>query len=287
MKVEIDTGAGFCFGVEKTIKMAEKELAENGQINCLGEIVHNEAEINRLEDKGMVTVPHDDFNKLKNTTVLIRAHGEPPETYNKAKQDNITIIEATCPVVLKLQSRVRDAFRRMSEVNGQVLIAGKKNHPEIIGLAGQTGYQAIIIEQEKDADRVDYSRPAELFAQTTLGVEKFRKIQEIITERSREAGNTGIKVHNTFCGQVSNRVPGLIRFCKDHDVIIFVSGKNSSNGKALFEACRNVNPRSYHLSSPDEFDPAWINGAETVGISGSTSTPRWLMQKVAKKISRL
>ncbi len=286
MVIEIDPHAGFCFGVEKAIKKAEVHLAKSNSLLCLGEIVHNPNETGRLTDVGLKTIGHDDFRKLKNTTVLIRAHGEPPETYELARNNNIDLLEATCPVVIKLQKRVHSAWKEMKEKHGIVVIAGKRNHPEVHGLAGQTNYEAVIVESAGELDNVSIKGPVRLFAQTTFSGEEYQRIKARIQDRTGRdgMGTDYFKSHNSICGQVSNRAPKLKEFCRNHEVIIFVSGENSSNGKYLFGLCKSANHRSYFIGSPNELDKNWTKGAISIGISGATSTPRWLMEEVAKKI---
>lgn len=289
MKVEIDPYAGFCFGVEQAIQHAEVELAKQDSLLCLGEIVHNSEEVRRLEKKGFKTIGQSEFSKLKNKTVLIRAHGEPPETYALAEKNNLTLVEATCPVVLKLQKKVHNAWLEMKKAGGTVIIAGKKGHPEVIGLTGQAGHQALVVENEHDLNSIDFSKPLRIFAQTTLDKEMYTRMVEAIKARLEEkAGHGGFfKSYNSVCGQVSSRVPRLMDFCKHVDVVLLVSGKSSSNGKALFEACKTANNNSHFISSPDELKQEWFQKTDRVGISGATSTPRWLMEDIARKISHM
>lgn len=289
MKVEIDPYAGFCFGVDRTINLAESKLSNQKQLYCLGEIVHNPEEISRLEKKGLTTLSHSDLSILKNSSVLVRAHGEPPETYRIAEENNISLIEGTCPVVTKLHEKVRNSWDEIKEQGGQLIICGKKDHPEIIGLNGQANKQAIIITSVKDLDRIDFRRCIHLFAQTTFNKETY---QEIITEIKERIKSTGVnpasfKKFNSICGQVSNRIPKLVSFCNKYEIIVFVSGKNSSNGKFLFNICKKNNPRSHHISSAKEIDERWFQDCNTVGISGATSTPLWLMNEVSNKISQI
>ncbi len=287
MNVVIDPDAGFCFGVEKAIHVAEASLGREEKLFCLGEIVHNELETGRLKKMGLKVIDHETYKTLKDATVLIRAHGEPPETYIYAKENNIRLIEATCPVVLKLQQRVQFAHQHLSE-GGQLVIAGKPSHPEVISLQGQTGGEAIVIESPEEIDKIDFTRPVEIFSQTTLSRQKFDEmIKAIRRHMDYEGHNSALKVNRTICGQVANRMSKLEGFCRQNDVILFVSGKNSSNGKALFEACKKVNPESYHISSPEEIQEAWFQHAESVGISGATSTPPWLMKEIAMKLRAL
>jgi 4-hydroxy-3-methylbut-2-en-1-yl diphosphate reductase len=278
MKVEIDSNSGFCFGVVYAIEMAEDYLNETGSLFCLGDIVHNDKEVQRLEAKGLKIIDHEDFKELKDTTVLIRAHGEPPETYKIALQNNIELIDASCPVVLKLQNRVRNAY----EEDVQIVIYGKPGHAEVNGLIGQTHQEAIIVTKEEDIEKIDFTRPISLFSQTTKSTEGFYKIKSLIEARSQE-----FKANDTICRQVSNRDPQLRIFSTRYDVVIFVSGKKSSNGKVLYEVCKSINPRSYFISDVKEIEPFWFDKCESVGICGATSTPMWLMELVAESIRNL
>ena len=289
MIIEIDPHAGFCFGVKEAIEKAEVELAHTASLLCLGEIVHNREETRRLEGQGLKTIDRDQFRELKNTTVLIRAHGEPPETYEIARKNNITLVEATCPIVLKLQKRVHDAWLEMKEQDGLVIIAGKRNHPEVIGLEGQAGHHAIVVESVDELKKIHLEKPVRMFAQTTFDREEYERMKDWASDILNQNGQMEMdfKSYNSICGQVSNRVPKLKSFCSIHDVIIFVSGKNSSNGKNLFHHCKTVNPRSYFVSAPEELDEKWIKDAKSIGISGATSTPRWLMENIAEKIAQL
>lgn len=287
MIVDIDPNAGFCFGVINAIKTAEDHLAKGIELNCLGEIVHNEMENHRLQAKGMNTVSHEQLSNLANSHVLIRAHGEPPSTYEQAQKHGVKLVDATCPVVLKLQERVRRAWERLSPLGGTVVIYGKKGHAEVIGLCGQTNNQAIVVQDIKDLEGIDFSKPLEVFSQTTKEPEMYRKIVDEIRKcmaLAQPNGDAMLKVNNTICGQVSNRKPLVQDFAQKHELIIFVSGANSSNGKMLFQACLEVNPMSYMVSHAGELDPDWFAGIQSVGISGATSTPMWLMQEVANAI---
>jgi 4-hydroxy-3-methylbut-2-enyl diphosphate reductase len=289
IKVTIDKNSGYCFGVEYAIQMAEDELEESKNLFCLGDIVHNDMEVKRLYDKGLRIINRDDLKELKNCKVLIRAHGEPPETYEIALQNNIELIDASCPVVLKLQNRVKNAFDQISKKEGQIVIYGKEGHAEVIGLNGQTNQSAIIIGSEADLDKIDFSKPITLFSQTTKSTSGFYKIKELISQRikSQSAGNQlleDFEANDSICRQVSNREPQLQKFAQEHDVILFVSGKKSSNGKALFQVCQNFNEHSYFIENEEDISVDWLNNAQTVGICGATSTPMWLMEKVAKAI---
>jgi 4-hydroxy-3-methylbut-2-enyl diphosphate reductase len=280
MTVEIDPQSGFCFGVVYAIQMAEDFLDENGQLYCLGDIVHNEEEVNRLKAKGLEIINHDDLNQLKDATVLIRAHGEPPQTYRTALENNITLIDASCPVVLKLQNRVRKAY---DQKDTQIIIYGKVGHAEVNGLVGQTEGTAVVITTEADLDKIDYSKPIQFFSQTTKSTDKFYALAEEIKRRAEISA----KENDTICRQVSNREPQLQRFASQYEVIIFVSGKKSSNGKVLYEVCKAVNPQTYFVSSAEEVNPDWFIGKSSVGICGATSTPMWLMEQVRDRIQKI
>jgi len=285
MKVTIDPHSGFCFGVVYAIQMAEEELERDKKLYCLGDIVHNNMEVDRLRSKGLEIINHEQLRNLRDCKVLIRAHGEPPETYQLAIQNNIELIDASCPVVLKLQNRVRNSFDDAEEDGGQVVIYGEAGHAEVNGLVGQTNQKAIIVKTEEDLEKVDFTKPIHFFSQTTKSTAGFEKMEQMIQEHivkikgSLEEGD--FITNDTLCRQVSNREPQLQRFARSHDVILFVSGKKSSNGKALYSVCQAANPRSYFISDATEILPGWFEGVETVGICGATSTPMWLMEKVA------
>jgi len=279
LEVTIDQQSGFCFGVVYAIEMAEDFLAEAGHLYCLGDIVHNDEEVARLKAKGLEIIDHERLNQLRNTTVLIRAHGEPPSTYLKALENNITLIDASCPVVLKLQNRVRNAHDEAA----QIVIYGKPGHAEVNGLVGQTLGEAVVITGVEDLDKLDYSRPIQLFSQTTKSTDKFYQLKAEI-ERRVQAHQQEFKANDTICRQVSNREPQLTEFAAQYDVIVFVAGKKSSNGKVLHDVCKAVNPETYFVSSPEELNPDWFAHARTVGICGATSTPMWLMENVKTAI---
>jgi 4-hydroxy-3-methylbut-2-enyl diphosphate reductase len=268
--------------------MAEDELKENGMLYCLGDIVHNRMEVERLHEKGLKIIERKDLEDLKDCKVLIRAHGEPPETYERALENNIELIDASCPVVLKLQNRVKNAFDQIDTRDGQIVIYGKPGHAEVIGLTGQTKNKAIIITTEDDLEKIDFDRPVILFSQTTKSTAGFYKMKALIEERIRSSKGALIEgdfqANDSICRQVSNREPQLHKFSQEHDVIIFVAGKKSSNGKALFDVCLSVNPRSYFVESEKEIDLSWLESEDTVGICGATSTPRWLMEQVSEYI---
>ena len=281
MIVEIDQKSGFCFGVLNAIGKAEETLNTEDTLYSLGHIVHNELEVKRLQDVGLKTINHDEFFQLKNCKVLIRAHGEPPSTYEYARQNNITLIDATCPVVLKLQQRVKKASETMNELDGQVVIFGHRGHAEVNGLIGQTDDQAIIIDNPDDYHNIDLTRPMVVFSQTTKSVDDLKRLTENI---KNHAQTNRVEVHDTICRQVSNRVPHLQSFAVRFDLVIFVGGLHSSNAQVLFNVCKKQNDRSYFVSSPDELQVGWFSGVNTVGVCGATSTPQWLMEKVAEKI---
>ncbi|SNT24643.1 4-hydroxy-3-methylbut-2-enyl diphosphate reductase [Ekhidna lutea] len=285
MQVEIDENSGYCFGVEFAIQMAEDEMAEGQELYCLGDIVHNSMEVERLYNKGLRTITRDELKDLKDCKVLIRAHGEPPETYQIAIKNNIELVDASCPVVLKLQNRVKNAYDVVKNKNGQLVIYGKPGHAEVIGLTGQTGNDAIIVTTEEDLDKIDFSRPITLYSQTTKSTKGFYQLKEQIENRIESKGlltvSEDFNANDSICRQVSNREPHMERFSQKHDVIIFVAGRKSSNGKALYNVCLSNNPRSYFVESEKEIDLEWINPGDSIGICGATSTPTWLMEQVA------
>ncbi|HYV92136.1 MAG TPA: 4-hydroxy-3-methylbut-2-enyl diphosphate reductase [Chitinophagales bacterium] len=284
MQVTIDQNSGFCFGVVYAIQMAEDELDSSHELYCLGDIVHNDIEVKRLGAKGLKIINHEDLKKLHDCKVLIRAHGEPPQTYITALENNIELLDASCPVVLKLQNRVKLGYDKLLEKNAQVVIYGIPGHAEVNGLMGQTNQKAIIITSEEDLHKLDFSRPIVLFSQTTKSTEKFYHLAELISQRAAAMNNSEVSVNDTICRQVSNREPQLQKFSALHDVIVFVSGKKSSNGKVLYQVCKAVNPRSYFVSDENELEDSWFENASSVGICGATSTPLWLMEQVQKAI---
>lgn len=292
MKVEIEKTSGFCFGVENAVKIAGEALEKGERVYCLGEIVHNEIEVERLRSMGLVTIGYDEFERLHDCKVLVRAHGEPPSTYEKAKENGITIIDATCPIVHTLQERVKKVWIKASEENGQIVIYGKKGHAEVIGLLGQIDGDAILISSEDDLPEIDFTRPVYLFSQTTKSRENYNILAEKIREKLELASEgkdikPQLKVYNTICGQVSGRVPDLREFSRNHDVILFVSGKGSSNGRMLFSICLGENPRSYFISTPGEIEKEWFKDAATAGVCGATSTPKWLIHEVAATVEKM
>lgn len=289
MKVNIDTHSGFCFGVVKAIDKAEKELATHGTLYCLGDIVHNGEEVARLNALGMITVDYEEFARLKGKRVLIRAHGEPPATYQTAEANQNNIIDATCSVVLKLQKNVRLGYLEMCRKNGQVVIFGKKGHAEVVGLVGQTNNEAIVISSIEEVELLDYHKPMRLYAQTTQSLSIYKKMVALIQENYLEhhQNNPDFVWYDTICRQVANREESLRQFAQSHDVVIFVAGEKSSNGKVLYNICQQENKHSYMVSSAQCLQPEWLLNANSVGVCGATSTPMWLMQAVAKEIENI
>lgn len=287
MQVEIDNRSGFCFGVVKAIGRAEEELKAEGSLFCLGEIVHNDEEVRRLSESGLKTISHAQMDKVAGQTLLLRAHGEPPETYRKAKELGIKLIDASCPVVLKLQAKVKEGWERMQKTNGQVVIYGKKDHAEVVGLMGQVEGHSILISSIEEIDRIDFSRPIELFSQTTQSPDKYIQIAQEIEKRMEQVkpgSSVTFTLHKSICGQVGNRKKELAEFAPKFNVVVFVSGKNSSNGKMLYQVCKNINPNTYFVSSASEVEAHWFEPHFNVGICGATSTPLWLMEQVAERI---
>lgn len=287
MKVEIDPTAGFCKGVLNAINLAEENLSEGNSIYSLGEIIHNREEIKRLKDLGLKEIDNKTFGQLNNATILIRTHGEPPETYKIAHDNNLKLIDATCPVVLNLQKKVRRSFNKMDKKGGQVVIVGKQGHAEVRGLTGQANNQAIIIDKEEDLKKIDYSKPIAVYAQTTIQPARFKKlIHEIRTRASAAKGldPPEIIVNDSICRQVSGREEWIREFAAGHDVIIFVSDPKSANGRRLYEMALSVNPRTHAISSAANLNRSWFNENDFVGISGATSTPPWLLDKILHKI---
>ena len=291
MLVEIDTRSGFCFGVQNAVEIAEKALVNGEKVFSLGPIVHNDKEVERLSTLGLATIDHREFSNLRDCKVLIRAHGEPPETYQTAARNNITIIEATCPIVKRLQSKIKDSWMNTKRSNGQVVIFGKPGHAEVVGLLGQTNNESILVSGPGDITKIDISRPVYLFAQTTMSVREYMNFADMIREKMIERGisepDNLLLVNKTICGQVSNREPHLISFAKKHDVIVFVSGKESSNGKILYSVCKEVNENTYFVSGLEEIDESWFKGKRSAGICGATSTPKWLIETISDRISNI
>lgn len=280
MQIEIDSGSGFCFGVTTAIRKAEEELAGGKTLYCLGDIVHNGMECERLRRMGLITINHDEMSRLEGVKVLLRAHGEPPETYALAQRNKIEIIDATCPVVLQLQRRIKQKFDSNSDA--QIVIFGKPGHAEVLGLVGQTNGRAIVVANLDDVKALDFNRDIYLYSQTTKSLDEFHRIIDYIQEHiSPEAT---FKSFDTICRQVANRMPNVSAFARRHDLILFVCGRKSSNGRVLFNECKSVNPNSRLIEGPDEIDPSWLEGVETVGICGATSTPKWLMEQCCDRI---
>lgn len=285
MQIEIDDKSGFCFGVVRAISEAEKALDQGGTVYSLGDIVHNRMEVQRLEARGLKTIAHDQMASLGGSRLFIRAHGEPPKTYRTAEELGIEIIDATCPVVAKLQERVVRAHEAMQAIGGQVVILGKRGHAEVVGLTGQVEAQTIVIEGEQDLDQIDFSRPIYLLSQTTQSIALFNRLGEVIRQRAQDPER--VTLFDTICRQVSGREQHLAAFAARFDVVLFVCGRKSSNGKVLYEVCRAANARTYNIEEASELQAAWFDGAATVGICGATSTPKWLMEEVAAQTARL
>ena len=275
IQIEIDNGSGFCFGVTTAIKKAEEELRLGASLYCLGDIVHNGMEVERLHEQGLITINHDDLQQLHGAKVLLRAHGEPPSTYQLAQGNNIEIIDATCPVVLQLQRRIKRQYD--SNPDAQIVIFGKNGHAEVLGLVGQTEGHAIVVENLRDVKELDFTRDIYLYSQTTKNLDEFHEIIEFIQGHIAEGAT--FRSFDTICRQVANRMPAIAAFAERHDLILFVSGRKSSNGRVLFNECLQRNPRSHHIESPAEIEMAWLEGVETIGICGATSTPKWLMEQ--------
>ena len=281
VNVEIDSGSGFCFGVTTAIQKAEEELAKGNTLYCLGDIVHNGQECERLKKMGLITINHEEFAQLHNVKVLLRAHGEPPATYELARKNQIEIIDATCPVVLRLQKRIKQEYDNSPD-NKQIVIYGKNGHAEVLGLVGQTNGKAIVIEGLSEVDRLDFSKDIRLYSQTTKSVDEFRQIVAYIQEHiSPEAT---FEYHDTICRQVADRMPNIRGFASNHDLIFFVCGRKSSNGKILYHECKKVNPNTHLIDQPDEIDRSLLEGVQSIGICGATSTPKWLMEECKKVI---
>ena len=280
--VEIDKSSGFCFGVVTAIHKAEEELAKGGTLYCLGDIVHNSREVERLKAMGLITINHEEFSRLHHAKVLLRAHGEPPETYETARKNQIEIIDATCPVVLQLQKRIKQEYNRTDDPEKQIVIYGKSGHAEVLGLVGQTAGKAIVIESLEEAKQLDFNKSIRLYSQTTKSLHEFREIVEYI--QAHIAPHLTLQNYNTICRQVANRIPNIREFAASHDLIFFVSGKKSSNGKMLFSECLKVNPNSHLIDNVEEIDPTLIAGTRSIGVCGATSTPKWLMEEIMQAI---
>ena len=299
--VEIDDGSGFCFGVTTAIKKAEEELAAGGTLYCLGDIVHNGMECERLRKLGLITINHEEMSQLHHVKVLLRAHGEPPETYELARRNNIEIIDATCPVVLQLRKKIKRQYEAplsspegdtkasprggLEGAGASIVIFGKRGHAEVLGLVGQTQGKAIVIESFDEVEKLDYTKDIYLYSQTTKSLDEFHRIIEYI--QAHIAPNATFRSFDTICRSVANRMPNISSFANRHDLILFVCGRKSSNGKVLFSECKRVNDNTHLIEGPDEIDPAWLDGIKTVGICGATSTPKWLMEQCSDRIKEL
>ena len=289
IQIEIDEGSGFCFGVTTAIKKAEEELAQGRPLYCLGDIVHNGMECDRLREMGLITINHEEMRKLHDVKVLLRAHGEPPETYELARRNHIEIIDATCPVVLQLQKKIKQQYETSPKLpageesaasssrGGSIVIFGKKGHAEVLGLVGQTQSSAIVIESFEEVTKLDFTRDIYLYSQTTKSLDEFHRIIDYI--QSHMAPNATFKSFDTICRSVANRMPNISQFATKHDLILFVCGRKSSNGKVLYNECLRVNPNTHLVEDPQEIQKEWLEGIQTVGICGATSTPRWLMEQ--------
>ena len=282
IKVEIDEGSGFCFGVVTAIHKAEEELAKGVTLYCLGDIVHNSREVERLKTMGLITINHEEFKQLHNAKVLLRAHGEPPETYTIARENNIEIIDATCPVVLRLQKRIKQEYQEKDAEEKQIVIYGQNGHAEVLGLVGQTTGKAIVIEKLEEAKELDFSKSIRLYSQTTKSLDEFWEIVDYIKDHISPSAT--FEYYDTICRQVANRMPNLRTFAASHDLIFFVSGKKSSNGKMLFSECLKVNPNSHLIDNAEEIDDSLFHGISSIGACGATSTPKWLMEQIYTEI---
>lgn len=281
VNIEIDSGSGFCFGVTTAIQKAEEELAKGNTLYCLGDIVHNGQECKRLKKMGLITINHEEFAQLHDVKVLLRAHGEPPATYELAQKNHIEIIDATCPVVLRLQKRIKQEYDN-THGNKQIVIYGKNGHAEVLGLVGQTNGQAIVIENISEVNRLDFNKDIRLYSQTTKSLDEFRQIVEYIKEHI--SPDATFEYHDTICRQVANRMPNTRNFAANHDLIFFVCGRKSSNGKVLYQECKKVNPNTHLIDQPEEIDKNLLQGVTSIGICGATSTPKWLMEECKKVI---
>ena len=289
MFIEIDEGSGFCFGVTTAIKKAEEELAKGEKLYCLGDIVHNGRECDRLREMGLITINHEEMEQLHDAKVLLRAHGEPPETYELARKNNIEIIDATCPVVLKLQKRIKEQYETSPNLpkgeESQIVIFGKKGHAEVLGLVGQTQSNAIVIESSDEVTKLDFTRDIYLYSQTTKSLDEFNRIIDYI--QTHISPDATFKCFDTICRSVANRMPNISQFAAKHDLILFVCGRKSSNGKVLYNECLRVNPNTHLVEDPQEIESAWLEGIQSVGICGATSTPRWLMEQCRDAIQNM
>ena len=289
IQIEIDEGSGFCFGVTTAIKKAEEELAKGEKLYCLGDIVHNGRECDRLREMGLITINHEEMEQLHDAKVLLRAHGEPPETYELARKNNIEIIDATCPVVLKLQKRIKEQYETSPNLpkgeESQIVIFGKKGHAEVLGLVGQTQSNAIVIESSDEVTKLDFTRDIYLYSQTTKSLDEFNRIIDYI--QTHISPDATFKSFDTICRSVANRMPNISQFAAKHDLILFVCGRKSSNGKVLYNECLRVNPNTHLVEDPQEIESAWLEGIQSVGICGATSTPCWLMEQCSDAIQNM
>jgi len=286
LQIEIDSGSGFCFGVTTAIQKAEEELAKGNTLYCLGDIVHNGMECERLRQMGLVTINHDEMQQLHDVKVLLRAHGEPPETYELARKNHIEIIDATCPVVLQLQKRIKKQYEVPAGDRGaSIVIFGKRGHAEVLGLVGQTAGSAIVIEHFDEVSQLDFSHDIYLYSQTTKSLDEFHRIIEYI--QAHMAPGATFRSFDTICRSVANRMPSISQFASRHDLILFVCGRKSSNGRVLFSECQRVNPNTHLIEGPEEIDRAWLDGIRTVGICGATSTPKWLMEQCRDALTKM
>ncbi len=283
LNIEIDEHSGFCFGVTTAIKKAEEELRNGGTLYCLGDIVHNSIECDRLKQLGLVTIDHATFRSLRNAKVLLRAHGEPPETYETAKKNNLELIDATCPVVLKLQQRIKKKWQDTANKERQIIIHGQAGHAEVLGLVGQTHGEAIVIENTSQLDRIAKDKDTYIYSQTTKSLEGYKSIVNAIKENI--CADNKCESFNTVCGQVANRMNGIGEFAKSHELVFFVCGRKSSNGKILFNECKKVNPNSFQIEGPEDIDFTLTEGVTSIGICGATSTPKWLMENCKTAIT--
>jgi 4-hydroxy-3-methylbut-2-enyl diphosphate reductase len=287
MKITIDPDCGFCFGVNHAIQLADKELSDGKNLFCLGEMVHNQAQMDLLKSKGLKVVSHSDLNALSGSTVMVRAHGEPPSTFSMAKELEIEIIDATCPIVTKLQKRINESYLAGEVSNAQIVIFGKPGHAEVAGLNGNAGNAAIIVHNESELSKIDFTKPVRLFSQTTMDAEQYKAIAAQVESKMNEYGNPDLIITKSVCKQVSGRTAGLKIFASEHEIIIFVGGNNSANGAYLFSVCKQSNPNSHYICNIDDIEPHWFLNVKTVGISGATSTPGWLIEQVADYIQTL
>jgi len=287
MKVTIDPGSGFCFGVNRAIQTAEAELEAGNHVYCLGEMVHNKVQMDQLKARGLEVITHADLPALKGQKIMVRAHGEPPETFQLIKDLGITVLDATCPIVTKLQEKINDSFIKGKESGSQVVIYGKSGHAEVAGLNGNAGNAAIILSSEIDFGKIDFLKPVRLFSQTTMDAEGYQSIGEAIQQRMNEVGNADLIINKSVCRQVSGRAPALRIFASENDVIIFVGGSNSANGAYLYSVCKAINDRSFYISNIEDIDLEWFENANSAGVTGATSTPGWLIEQVSEYIRGL